>query len=273
MTSSVAINIDETERLLPCNNEIDTLWTAQLVQTSVFDQCIGNQAALRNDTVTVTVLPIYLKEGNSYKQVPKSQFCNTQQIRLTKRNSLQITSQDELSRISLEERLDISLYIEKKNRIWRCVLIYEENDPCGEYLYVFPPTLNVDKLREIVNRRCENVLQRMLLLSTAGIVYEEFEALQNLYNYCENIPLLNSKPSMIGDIALLTALELVGVSKTNIPPENSTVSSFDNLKNRLIETLVPYIQSKYRSRSSPKETLHKILGNNRSILMAYTELD
>lgn len=223
MESSVCINTDETEWLLLDRNKIRTLWTAELVRVSVFEQCRNNTTTNENVSVTITVIPTFVKEGNSYKQVPQSEFCGIQQIRLTKGNSLPISNQDQLSHIPMEERLNVSLCLEKKIPIVRCILILEQGDTPGEYLYMFPSTFNMHKLNEIVSYRCKNVLERMLLLATSGIVHNELESLEYLYNYCENMPLLNSTPAMIGDIALLTALELVGVTQVKVPLQNDMI--------------------------------------------------
>lgn len=273
MATLISINTDETERLLPDRNEIHTLYTAKLVHASAFDRYKNMLFTSQHANVSVTVVPTFVKINNSYKQVPDAKFCGAQQIHLTKGRSEINLSQDELSGIVTEECLNFSLDLGDDVPVLRCVCIHELGDTPGEYLYVFPPTISLQKLREIVDRPCKNVLERMLLLATSTIIHNEFESLKYLYNYCENMPLLNSTPAKIGDIALLTALELVGVAEAKLPPQNDMLPPVDNLANRLIATLVAHIQSKCRSKGSHEETLRKFLRNSTTIVSFYMELD
>ena len=287
MQSSVAINVDENQTLLQGMDETDPLRTVRLVRVYSFSSTQNNILVSEHLTMKVTMVPTFVKEGNSYKLVPKSRFCGTKEIQLTRIPPKDISIQAELSHISAEEPLQFSLFLENEIQCLTCVLIHEGGNTPGEYLYVSPfsiqSTLKVNrankehlytcsldvelsKLREIAEHPCKNALERMLMFATSAIIHREEECLTSLYNYCENRLLPHLSGTAIDDIAVLTALDLIGMGKLD-------VSSDQNLANRLTDIIVTHAKSKFSPKDSNQALVRHTLKNSKAIASFYEKLD
>lgn len=262
MYSLVSTNVDESQPSLRDTNETKTSWTARLF----------HGPASPDSSMTVTVVPRFEKKGNSYKQVPAPNLCGIQQVQL-ERSSQTNLKRDEVSDISPEERLEFSLILNDDSTTLPCILIHEQGDVPGEYLYICPQDLKLSKLREIVKCEDENVLERMFRLTTTAIIQKESDGITSLYNYCENNAPMNSTPTTMGDLALLTALELGGVVVDTVSSQNNTLSPIEDLADRLTDTIVRHAKSKFCSKGSYEKTMRNLVKKSAPVASFYTDLD
>lgn len=259
MHSLVTTSTDESQQPLRGSKES---WTARLVHETISSDSI----------VEVTVVPTFVKNGNSYEQIPGPNFCGVKQVQLEKHSQI-ISNRDQISHISLEDRLEFSLILEDGSTSLPCILIQEKDEGKREYLYIHSPNLEPHTLRELIDRSEKNVLRRMFLITTTAIVQNESESLTALYNYCESNAPMNSTTTIMGDLALLTALELGGIPVVEVPPQKKNLSQIENLKDRLTDTIVNYAQLKFTPKDPTKNTVLHLSKNSTSIASFYKDLD
>ena len=273
MRSGIRINIDEEQHLLQNRNEMQVLWTAQLVPKSGCRWFESRSDAAGYIGLTVTIVPTFIKQKKSYIQAPKSKFCGLHEVYLFKGNSQVPASHEEMTHISVEECLKFQLVLKNEPARLTCVLIRERGERPGEYLYIYPSSLELSVLREIIARPCRNILERMVLLATSGIVRSELQSLTHLYNYCENNRPLNSTPGMIGNIALLTTFQLVDDFHLLRSPRCSHLTPVQEFVNRLIFILVALVMSMQPFENSSGDSQLNFLKNSKQLESFYKSIE